>query len=56
MGPVPVVSTVEEVPFGVDGYDDDVEVSRVKDEIEVFGRGVRSGFSCNCDSAARTVG
>ena len=55
-GPVPVVSAVEEVPFGVEGYDDDVEGSRVKDGMEVFGRGVRLGLSCAWDSAARTAG
>jgi hypothetical protein len=34
---------MEEVPFGVEGYDDDVDGSRVKYNMEVFGREVRSG-------------
>ena len=34
---------MEEVPFGVEAYDDGVDGSRVKVNMEVFGRGVRSG-------------
>jgi hypothetical protein len=46
------VSPAEEVPFGREGYDDDVDGSRVKDDMEGFVRGVRSGLSRrNCDSA-----
>ena len=52
--PVAAVSVMEEVPFGVKGYDDEVDGSPVKDDMEVFGRGVRSGWSCNRD-LARTV-
>jgi hypothetical protein len=39
--PVAGVSAMEEVPFGVEGHDDDVDGSRVKDDMEVFGRRVR---------------
>jgi hypothetical protein len=35
-----VVSAVKEVPIGVEGYDDDVDGSRAKDNREVFERGV----------------
>ena len=45
------MSAAEEVPFGVEGYDGDVDSSRVKDDMEVLGRGVRSGAPCDCDSA-----
>ena len=51
-----VVSAVEEVLVGVEGYDDDVEGLQVKGDMEVFGRGVRLHFSCNCDSAAGKIG
>jgi hypothetical protein len=34
-------------------YDNDDDGSRVKDDMEVSGRGVRSGLSYDCDSAAR---
>ena len=37
-----VVSAVEEVLVGVEGYDDDVEGLQVKEDMEVFGRGVRA--------------
>lgn len=53
--PFAVVSAVEEVPPGVEGYDHDVEGSPVKDDMKVFGRGVWSAFSCICDSVARTI-
>ena len=46
------VSAAEEVPLGVEGYKDEVDGSRVKDDMEVLGRGVRSELSCGCDSAA----
>ena len=39
-----VVSAIKEVPIGVEGYDDNVDGSRAKDDREVFGRGVRSGL------------
>ena len=38
-------------PFVVEGYDDDVDGSRVKDNTEAFGCAVRSGWLCNYDSA-----
>ena len=44
------------MPFGVEGYDGDADSSRVKDDMDVFGRGVWSGASCNCDSAGRRSG
>jgi hypothetical protein len=34
-----VVSAVKEVPIGVEGYDDDVDGARAKDDREVFERG-----------------
>jgi hypothetical protein len=34
-----VVSVVKEVPIGVEGYDDDVDGSRAKDDRKVFERG-----------------
>ena len=43
--PAAVVFAIEEVPFEMEGYDDDVDGSRVKDDMEVFGRRVRSGWS-----------
>lgn len=45
---------MEEVPFGVKGYDNEVSGSHVKYDMKVFGRGVRWGWSFKCDSA-RTV-
>jgi len=39
------------VPFGVEGYDDDLDSSRVKDDMEVFGQGVWLGAFCDCDPA-----
>ena len=47
-----VVSTIKEGPIGVEGYNDDVDSSRAKDDREVFGRGVRLGASCHCDLVA----
>ena len=47
------VSAAEEVPFGSEGYNDDFDGSWVKGNMEVSGRGVRSGLSRDCDSAAR---
>ena len=47
-----VVSTIKEVPIELEGYNDDVDGSRAKDDREVFGRRVRSGASCHCDSVA----
>jgi len=49
------VSAAAEVPFRVEGYDDDVD-GRIKDNMEVFGHGVRSGASSDCGSAARWNG
>jgi len=49
--PMGWISAGEEVPFGVEGYDDGVNSSRVKDDMEVFGRGARSEATCDCDSA-----
>ena len=43
------VPAIKEVPIGVEGYDDDVDGPRVKDDREVFGCGVRS---CCCDPVA----
>ena len=54
-GPVVVVAAVEEVPPGVEGYDDDVEGSRVKDHGGFWTRSTVGLFSCICDSAARTI-
>ena len=51
LAPVATASVMEGVPFGVKGYDNEVNGSHVKDDMEVFGYGVRSGWSCNCDSA-----
>ena len=47
-----VVSTIREIPIGVEGYDDNVDGSRAKDDGEVIGRGVQSGASCYYDSVA----
>ena len=46
------VFPAQEVSFGVEGYDDDVDASRVKEDMEVFGRGVWSGLLCDCDLTA----
>lgn len=43
-----------DVPFGVKGDDVEVDGLRVKDDVEVFGRGVHSVWSSNSD-LARTV-
>lgn len=48
----PVVSAIEEGPFRVEGYDGEVNVSREKGEMDVFGCGLQSGASCGCGSAA----
>jgi len=45
------MSAIKEVPIRVEGYDDDVDGSRAKDD-RYFGRGVQSGASCYCDSVA----
>ena len=47
-----VVSTIREILIGVEGYDDNVDGSRAKDDGEVIGRGVQSGASCYYDSVA----
>ena len=49
-------SAAEEVPSGVEGWEDDVDGSHVNDDMELFGRGMRSGLSCDCDSAVRWNG
>jgi len=47
------VSAAEEEPFGSEGYDGDVDGSRVKDDMEVSECSVQSELSCDCDPAAR---
>jgi len=54
-GPIVVVAAVEEVPPSVEGYDDDVEGSRVKDRGGFWTRSAVALVSCICDSAARTI-
>ena len=48
----PIVSAIKEGPFRVEGYDGEVDGSREKGDMNVFGRGLQSGASCDCDSAA----
>ena len=47
------VSAAERVPFGSEGYNNDLDGSWAKGNMEVSERGVRSGLSRDCDSAAR---
>ena len=50
-----VVYTIREILIGVEGYDDNVDGSRAKDDGEVIGRGVQSGGHTEiCESLAIT--
>ena len=46
-------TSAAEILFGIEGYDDDVDGSRVNDDMEVFGRGMRLELWCDCNLAAR---
>ena len=42
----PVVSAIEEGPFRVEGYNSELDSSREKGDMDVFGRGLQLGASC----------
>lgn len=48
----PVISAIEGGSFRVEGYDGEVDGSREKGNMDVFGHGLQLGASCDCDSAA----